>query len=575
MTFVPVFSRKNLRADLAALTVVLSAAAVVIFSGLDDRLCIEGHEAFVARTADCMLAEHRFLVPVLDGAPRLNKPPLNYWLAILADRLVRPDGHVSPFEARLPSALGGLLMAGFVFAIGRLLFDRWTGLLAGLATASSFGLAGYSHSAIPEMLYGGLCTAGLAAFLLAERIQNRGRHRAGNVVALGGWGVMGLAALAKGPQVPAAIVLGLWLFYHWESGWRVAFRKLQIQLGVPVFLAAWGWWVLYVAEFVPQARALLGGQMYKHWLPHLPSLWRWAVPYPYFPIRAATLAAPWMLPYALAFAAPWLPGLRGNRDVKRLWGLWLVAMLMFSIPAHRRWYYLLPVLGIIVLLSMTALRAWAHSWGVRHPRGWRALLALHAVGFAVAALALAAGLGRAGPPVLSWRPAAALAAVCLTAAVLVHAKLPASAAADAEIRILILLGCGVLVVATTLASGRLLANPDAAASRRFALGVVPWLRPGDRLYSLSGSWKIAQYYLRRNIRPLDPAQVRRTFGHGQSVWLLLKGPDLPGIEIKRFDLSYDIVFQTAGRRLLRLRPHPPPESHHGVRPGAPRASMTQ
>ncbi len=541
------------RKDIGTLVLVLAAAGAVAFSGIGDVLPIDGHEALVARTADCMIQRRSMLMPVLNDAFRLNKPPLNYWLAILADRLLSPDGHVSPFEARLPSAVGGLLMACGVWTIGRVLYDRWTGLSAGLATVSSFGFAGYTHSAIPEMLYSGLCTAGLAAFVVAEsRRRTAGHRRAVFPSLLPGWAFLGLAGLAKGPQLPLIIVLGLLLFNARAAGWRGAFRDLQVAVGFPLFLAVWGWWYVYIAASAPQTDALVGGQLSKHWLPHLASLWRWCLPYPYYPVRAATLAGPWVLPYALGVVAPWLSGVNRDRATRRLWWLVVVAMVVLSVPAHRRWYYLMPLLGVICLVSLVAFRAWGHSWGNRHPRGWRGLLGIHALllGLACPVLAMQTG-GKA--PALSWGAAAMLAATCLfVAGLLVRPGLPFVSNARVEGRVILLLCCGVAVVAFALWNGKLLATTRSLARRDFLARVGNHVRPADALFGGKGSWKVAQYYLRRDIPEPRPARIRQAIGQGRTVWLIDLDGGNAAREFRALGLSCDAILRTPGYRLSRV-----------------------
>lgn len=64
---------------LVALTLLVGAANMV-------GLPMEPHETFVVRTVEEMHDRGDFVVPYLNDRPRLNKPPLNYWLtALVAD----------------------------------------------------------------------------------------------------------------------------------------------------------------------------------------------------------------------------------------------------------------------------------------------------------------------------------------------------------------------------------------------------------------------------------------------------------------------------------------------------------
>ena len=61
-------------------TVIVLVALVVGVAG-STTLPLDDHETFVVATAQEMRERHDWLVPHLLGKPRLNKPPLSYWLA--------------------------------------------------------------------------------------------------------------------------------------------------------------------------------------------------------------------------------------------------------------------------------------------------------------------------------------------------------------------------------------------------------------------------------------------------------------------------------------------------------------
>jgi 4-amino-4-deoxy-L-arabinose transferase-like glycosyltransferase len=51
-----------------------------IASAGTSRIPIAGHEVYVAETALEMWERNDWIVPYCNDQPRLNKPPLNYWL---------------------------------------------------------------------------------------------------------------------------------------------------------------------------------------------------------------------------------------------------------------------------------------------------------------------------------------------------------------------------------------------------------------------------------------------------------------------------------------------------------------
>src|SRR5207253_725641 len=70
-----------------------------------------------------MVEAHRWLLPTNDGIPRLQKPPLLYWLIILSFKLFG----VSAAAARLPGALATVASVALIFLIGEKLTDYWRG----------------------------------------------------------------------------------------------------------------------------------------------------------------------------------------------------------------------------------------------------------------------------------------------------------------------------------------------------------------------------------------------------------------------------------------------------------------
>jgi len=102
------------------LALLIITAALVMLPGNSGRF-LNGHEVLVAQTATEMMARGNLLEPYILGEPRLQKPPLSYWLSIGVHRLIgeADDVRVSELEARLPSIFSGLLLLLVTYGIGR------------------------------------------------------------------------------------------------------------------------------------------------------------------------------------------------------------------------------------------------------------------------------------------------------------------------------------------------------------------------------------------------------------------------------------------------------------------------
>lgn len=332
----------------AAPWLVLLAAVLAGAPGLAT-LPPDEHEVLVLQTAREMHARGDWLVPYFNGEPRLNKPPLSYWATAVVAAAAGTLGEIAPWHGRLPSFLAGLAAVGLVLWAGhRLHGPRVAALGAGLL-ASSAGYFTYTHDARPDMLYAGLCWAGLALFALAlAGVHPLGSARARGT-ALAGWALFALATLAKGPQVPAMLLVALGVAAQFEErGARAAWARLEPLRGALVFGALVApWWLCLDARLPPEAVAgsQLGGSLLR---PDFASLFNG-----YYLYRPLQLALPWVPLVPLAWLALGrLPG----RPAVRLWlSVLAVTVLAFSFGSQQRYFYLLPVLPVMCLLTAAGM----------------------------------------------------------------------------------------------------------------------------------------------------------------------------------------------------------------------------
>src|SRR5467141_3104724 len=71
----------------------------------------EGQYAGAARE---MIQSHQWLLPTNDGIPRLQKPPLLYWLIIISFKFFG----INAAAARIPVALAVVALVALIFLIG-------------------------------------------------------------------------------------------------------------------------------------------------------------------------------------------------------------------------------------------------------------------------------------------------------------------------------------------------------------------------------------------------------------------------------------------------------------------------
>src|ERR1044071_1591383 len=120
----PVLPPPPTRHGLFVVLIALAALLHVATIGSGDLYSqTEGQYAGAARE---MVENHQWLLPTNDGAPRLQKPPLLYWLIIISFKLFG----INAAAARLPVALVVVASAALIFLIGEKLSDYWRGFIA-------------------------------------------------------------------------------------------------------------------------------------------------------------------------------------------------------------------------------------------------------------------------------------------------------------------------------------------------------------------------------------------------------------------------------------------------------------
>jgi len=373
--------------------------AGVLLPGNTDSRALNGHEILVAETASEMLGRNEFLIPRLGDKPRLEKPPLNYWLAAAAHRLMGEPGtsHVNAIEARLPSLISGLLLIVVTYGLGlQLTRDPRGGLIAAALIASSWSFHTFSRSARPEMTYALLCA--LMAFGLVWAVRRAEDGRSTIAAAVLAWGAFGLALMAKGPQFPLFVFLGVVLALLMRKPRLALLKTLHpwmalVAMGLP--LAYYG----YLALQFDNALSLWLGEMEQG--DHVPI---WYRPLRlYYPLILVASLAPWLIVFGKTTVDVWK---RRGPTVLLFASCVLVGLLLVSFSGKLRPHYILPLVPLCAALmawtllgaldSVRAVNAW--------PRRFKLLawsqLALAGVMSVAVFVAQAYSMSASGPGIL-------------------------------------------------------------------------------------------------------------------------------------------------------------------------------
>jgi 4-amino-4-deoxy-L-arabinose transferase-like glycosyltransferase len=315
------------------------AAVLLCFAHLGAPLQ-EPEEARYAEIPRQMLAEGRWVVPVLHGRTYADKPPLLYWLVMGSYQL----GGVHDWSARLVPCLAAFLTVLVTWWWGRWSLGPRGGLAAGFILCLSARFVYLGRLLTMDSL---LCLWVVAALATAHRATAGPRLRRGWWLLAAG--CCGLGLLTKGPVAPALTVVPLLALQFLDPrtarpGWKAwaAFLGLACGLAAPWYAAMTAWEPGFASYF-----------FWRH------NLERYVAPFDHAkPVWFHLLGLlPGMLPWVLLL--PGLVRLLGRRDARHAdrrpvaLGFFLLAfawsLLFYSLAGSKRPVYILPAMPPLAL----------------------------------------------------------------------------------------------------------------------------------------------------------------------------------------------------------------------------------
>ncbi|MGR9071430.1 MAG: ArnT family glycosyltransferase [Gammaproteobacteria bacterium] len=333
-------------------------------------LPLEHHDVYVIGTAQEMQQNGDWIVPIYRGQPRLNKPPMNYWITGLVSWASGASG-IKPWHGLFPSAIAGVGLLWLLLRMGESVCDRKTAAVGAVIYLTSLGFFKFSHSARPDMLYAFFCTAGYAAFYRAYVGFQGGSKFL--FPTFGMWLLFAAATLTKGPHVPGMILAACIVFLMLRN-WRAAdiYRMLQPVAGVvlmAVLAAPWWWLVKQSVGAETMASSQLSGSL-------LTFNWRTFVKFYY-------LYSPWFLAFPWILLAPYMLYRVFRRDYREIGTQFLslliaAGIIVFSFGPQVRLFYMLPFLvPICLLLASSLIALWGEDVGARGRKIFNAAVIAH------------------------------------------------------------------------------------------------------------------------------------------------------------------------------------------------------
>ena len=382
-------------ADRRTLLLVLFAlAAVPYFVNLGATSIIDANEAFYAETPREMIESGDYISPTFNYEPRLNKPPLSYWVVAAFYHVAG----VSLGAARVPIALGAMVMLVTAWLLGRQTFSARAGLIAAVTLAATPRMLLFARRIIIDVYTAMFLGLTLLAFLMAERQPGERRRW---LIAM--YVAVGLGVLTKGP---VAVVVPALVFLAYLGSTRQLSSIGRMMLPTGALIVAAIVVPYYAALYVQEGWDAIASFLF------LENLARYTEgvgapdrgPFFYLPVVFTDLYFPWSLalPAALALV-PWSAGARqrdrggpaggpGNRASARLLlGLWIVVIVVFfSLSNGQQDLYALPFIVAGAALVGGVIDGWlagtlgrgldrAVTWSVAAAAGLLALIGAAAI----------------------------------------------------------------------------------------------------------------------------------------------------------------------------------------------------
>jgi len=332
---------------------LLGLALIVIATGIGLRDPWPADEPRFALIARDMVAHHQWLIPSVGGDVYADKPPLFFWMIAAGLKLT---GSLR-LAFLLPSLLAGIGCVVLVYDLARRLWNRETGLAAGLALLFCIQFAWQPRQAQIDATLCFFTTLGLYGLL---------RH-----CLLGpdwkwyliGWAAAGFGIITKGVGFLPLLVLIPYAFSargSWQprpaidGKWRWLLGPVALLLAVSVWLLP----MLLAARGDPALQAYRNEILFGQTVGRYTEAWHHREPFWYFLVNVIpglwlplTALLPWLIPH-------WRDSWR-QRDLRVLLPLaWVVlVVLFFSFSTGKRGVYVLPALPAFALAAAPWLAA--------------------------------------------------------------------------------------------------------------------------------------------------------------------------------------------------------------------------
>lgn len=328
--------------------------AVLVFAGglaalvpwLGRPLVEREQELRVVLTARDMASGGSWLIPHYLGEPRLNKPPLMYWVTAGVFKLAGTTQ--SPALARLPAAVFAALLVSGIFWFGSFLVGRRRALLGSMVAGTCYLFLSFGRLAETDIPLG--CLESLSVWMLfmaARRWHSWGWWLGSGLAA-------GLAFMIKGPAalvLPLGTLLTYWALSPPADRGGLRWRRVMTWIALAILLALPWYLLVFRSPASGAASADIGyevGALLKH------SAHQGSPLFYLYQLPVALL--PWGLLLPFAIVAFWRMG-RRRAGIRFLLAWLLSSLVLMSIVKSKQIHYATLLLAPSAVLIGCLLRS--------------------------------------------------------------------------------------------------------------------------------------------------------------------------------------------------------------------------
>ncbi|UKL13051.1 ArnT family glycosyltransferase [Dissulfurimicrobium hydrothermale] len=322
-----------------------AAAVIILFWGVGGRslYVAEGRWAEIVRE---MFIKHDFFHPAVNWEPYFDKPLLSYWLIALASFIT---GGLNEWALRLPSAIAGALSLWAVMDLGRRLWSRETGLVAGWILLTAYGMIFWSRTGVSD-------TENLAASILAVAWYWSKRDGLENMkgmdafyISIVFYLICFIGAHTKGLTSVVIPMIAIAPDLLRRGRWKAIFTQghiLALMIGLAIYLSPFVYATITAKNYSENGLFMVFKENIQRFFEPFDHKEPFYVYFYYLPL----LFMPWspLLIAALAkTTASWK-----RLDEKTTWliTVFFLIFLFFTASGSRRSYYILPIFPFSALL---------------------------------------------------------------------------------------------------------------------------------------------------------------------------------------------------------------------------------